>query len=476
MTEVGNKVGNKVKTMDVKTIVPELCEYTDEQEWFEFKVNWFEPQALGEYVSAMSNAAAYHRRKYAFFVWGVNNDTHEIEGTDFNQYCEYRKEPYQNYLARNLSPSLSFSFEEDEIDGNRVVMLVIPAAVEIPTAFNGSRYIRIGSSKCNLKDYPKREVELFKILSNRVETIETMPAKYKDLTFSKLFGYYGSKGIVLNKKTFIKNLGLKNEDGEFNLMAQLLSDNSHIPLRVSIFEGKTKGSNLFSVREFGNNCLLYTLDELLRYGDVLNLIQADERDRVVERKEVPLFDNKAFREAVINAVLHNLWVSGNEPMISVFSDRIEILSRGTIPPSQTMEGFYLGESVPVNEKLSEIFLQLHISEKSGRGVPKITEVYGRDAFTFRENSIVVTIPFTRIREDQVGNKVGNELGNKKPLNARRKKILAEMRDNPNVTTAELHVLLGISETAVENNINYLRENGYIERIGAKKNGYWKVLK
>lgn len=49
---------------------------------------------------------------------------------------------------------------------------------------------------------------------------------------------------------------------------------------------------LFSVREFGNNCLLYSLDELLRYGDVLNLIQTDEQDRVVERKEVPLFDNK----------------------------------------------------------------------------------------------------------------------------------------------------------------------------------------
>lgn len=259
------------------------------------------------------------------------------------------------------------------------------------------------------------------------------------------------------------------------MMAQLLSDDSHIPLRVSIFEGKTKGSNLFSVREFGNNCLLYTLDELLRYGDVLNLIQADERERVVERKDVPLFDNKAFREAVINAVLHNQWVSGNEPMISVFSDRIEILSRGTIPPAQKMEGFYLGESVPVNEKLSEIFLQLHLSEKSGRGVPKITEVYGKDAFTFRENSIVVTIPFMRIREQQVGNKVRNDVGNKKPLNARRKKIIAEMRDNPNVTTAELHTMLGISETAVENNITFLKDNGYIERVGAKKNGYWKVL-
>lgn len=461
--------------MDVKKIVPDLCKYKDEQEWFEFKENWFEPVALGEYVSALSNAAAYHHRKYAFFVWGVNNDTHVIEGTDFNQYRDYKKEPYQNYLARNLSPSLNFKFDEGTIDGKRVVLLTVPAATELPTAFNDNRYIRIGSSKCNIRDYPKREVELFRILSSRVETIETMPARYQDLTFSKLFGYYGSKGIVLNEKTFIKNLGLKNENGEFNMMAQLLSDNSHIPLRVSIFDGKTKGSNLFSVREFGNNCLLYTLDELLRYGDVLNIIQADERERVVERKDIPLFDNKAFREAIINAVLHNQWTSGNEPMISVFSDRIEILSRGTIPPAQTMEGFYLGESVPVNKKLSEIFLQLHISEKSGRGVPKITEVYGKNAFIFRENSIVVTIPFTRIQDQKVGNKVGKKVGNKKPLNANREKIIAEMRDNPNITTSQLHVILGISETAVGNNITFLKENGYIERIGAKRGGYWKVL-
>ena len=106
-----------------------------------------------------------------------NNDTHEIEGTDFNQYCEYKKEPYQNYLARNLSPSINFAFDEDVIDGNRVVMLTIPAAEDIPTAFNTERYIRIGSSKVNLKDYPKREIELFKILSGMVETIETLPAK-----------------------------------------------------------------------------------------------------------------------------------------------------------------------------------------------------------------------------------------------------------------------------------------------------------
>ena len=52
--------------------------------------------------------------------------------------------------------------------------------------------------------------------------------------------------------------------------------------------------------------------------------EADERNRVVERKEDMLFDEGAFREAIINAFLHNLWVTGNEPMFAVYEDWIEI--------------------------------------------------------------------------------------------------------------------------------------------------------
>ena len=103
---------------------------------------------------------------------------------------------------------------------------------------------------------------------------------------------------------------------------------------------------MYSIREFGYQCILYMLDEVLRYGDVLNILQADEKDRIVERKDVPLFENDAFREAVINAFVHNKWVTENEPMITVFSDRIEILSRGILPPEQTLEGFFRGESFP----------------------------------------------------------------------------------------------------------------------------------
>ena len=93
-------------------------------------------------------------------------------------------------------------------------------------------------------------------------------------------------------------------------------------------------------------------------------------------------------------------------MFTGFRDRIEILSRGDLPSKQTVEGFFSGESVPVNQKLSDIFLQLQISERSGRGVPKKTELYGEDCIELRENSIVVTILFERL-ETKVDVSVGN---------------------------------------------------------------------
>ena len=118
---------------------------------------------------------------------------------------------------------------------------------------------------------------------------------------------------------------------------------------------------------------------------------------------------------------------------------------------------------------------MRISDKSGRGVPKIIENYSKDAFEFRENSIVVTIPFNKNRK--VGNEIGNTLvaTRKHGLNDTRKRILSEMRHNPNITKAELVIIIGVSDTAIDNNIRYLKNNGYLERIGSNKDGYWKVV-
>lgn len=65
--------------------------------------------------------------------------------------------------------------------------------------------------------------------------------------------------------------------------------------------------------------------------------------------------------------------------------------------------------------------------------------------------------------------------NRPPLNARRQAIILEMSQNPYVTKPKLADKLGVSATAIDNNISFLRKNGYIERVGKAKGGYWKIL-
>ena len=462
---------------DLKLIIKQLISYKSEHEWFEFKENWYDANGIGEYISSLSNTAALLGKENAYLIWGVNNDTHKLTNTTFNFHKNVKNEPLEHFLARLIMPDINFHFKELKINDNRIVVLTIPAAKQVPTSFNSVRYLRIGSSKVNLNKYPERESQLFDILRNGLPTIENTEAYSQELTYRKLFLNYEDKGIVLRKNNFKKNLGLLTKNGKYNLLAQLLSDNSQIPIRVSIFSGKSKSDPLYSVKEFGNSCLLLSLDKVLEYGDVINIMQADERNRIIERKEISLFNQDAFREAIVNAFVHNLWVNGNAPMINVYSDRIEILSRGTLAPTQTISGFYLGESVPVNRKLSDIFLQLHISERSGRGVPKITSVYGKNAFEFRETSIVVTIPFDKISTkvvDKTVDKTVDKVVDK--LNDIQKNIIKEIQNNSHITQPQLTEILNVGKTTIQTNISFLKKNGYIKRIGSNKNDYWKILK
>lgn len=57
-----------VNMSNVIEIINELRAYDSEHEWFEFKENWYKPDELGEYISALSNSAAYEGKKQAYFV------------------------------------------------------------------------------------------------------------------------------------------------------------------------------------------------------------------------------------------------------------------------------------------------------------------------------------------------------------------------------------------------------------------------
>ena len=104
------------------------------------------------------------------------------------------------------------------------------------------------------------------------------------------------------------------------------------------------------------------------------------------------------------------------------------------------------------------FVQLHISEKTGRCIPKIIEVYGKEPIDISDDTILVTILFNRV--NKVGDKVGNKVGNKN-LNISQIKVLAEIRNNPNITKPELMVKCDLGKTSIDNIISFLRKNNII---------------
>ncbi len=448
-------------------IFENLVTFKDEYEWLDFKENWFSKDGIGEYISALSNGAALCGKEFGYIVWGIKDATKEIVGTTINFDKDIDGEPYKYYLARKLEPSIAFEVHTFLYNEKRIVMLIIPASKSIKTKFNGIDYIRIGSSKEKLNKYPEYEIRLNNILLNGFPTIVNMPSPdyAQDLTFQKLFVYYASKGIILREDSFEKTLKFRTKDGLYNIMAYILSDQNNIPMRVSVFSGTDKASPLYSVKEFGNTCIFYTIDKILEYGDTINIIQADERNRITTRKDIPLFDFDVYREAILNAFIHNKWLTLNAPAITIFTDRIEILSHGGLAIDQDIEGFYSGSSLPVNEILATLFLQLRISERSGRGVPKIISVYGKNSIKIEKNRITVIIPFNKIDVNEfhiVSNKTEDL-------------ILKLIRDNPNITIAQLMIKTNLSEPGIKKNLKKLREKNLIKRIGAKKDGYWEII-
>ena len=75
----------------------------------------------------------------------------------------------------------------------------------------------------------------------------------------------------------------------------------------------------------------------------------------------------------------------------------------------------------------------------------------------------MTIQLNRINENK---KVGN-----KNLNNSQIKVLAEIRNNSNVTKQQLMNLCELSKTSINNIISTLKKLGYNERIGFNKTGY-----
>ncbi len=63
------------------SLISELRQQPSESDWFEFKENYANPEAIGEYLSALGNGAALKTKELVYVVWGIREGTQEVVGT-----------------------------------------------------------------------------------------------------------------------------------------------------------------------------------------------------------------------------------------------------------------------------------------------------------------------------------------------------------------------------------------------------------
>lgn len=329
-------------------------------------------------------------------------------------------------------------------------------------------FIRIGTSNRSMTE-EQIEKGLIDALDRQERSLVDVPCLNQELTFDTLKLYLKNNKMHVNEKTFNINYHLVTQEGKYNKMAFLLADENDISIKVAVFKGNDK-TKFVKRNEYGFKCLLAAVDKVLDYCDTINDTYVEVGAGV--RKEKKMFNMDAFKEAWINACVHNSWLEGTPPAVYLFDSRLEIVSIGGIPKTMTKEQFLSGQSNPVNDELMRVFMACGLVEQSGHGVPLVVEEYGESAYHFEGNFIKVVIPF-----DKKGFSFENQnIDYEGKLSKTQEAILGFLRIEPNATVQLMMAEFSMSDSGVRKNLKILQEKGYIRRAGSRKTGYWEIIK
>lgn len=424
-------------------------------------------KGITEEVCAFANASG------GVVLIGVD-DANNIKGLTIDNS---KRSAIQNSI-KEISPSLRCDFYIVEVDGLNVAVIEVPSGQNKPYVLSGAIYVRQGPNSQKLTTVEEMR-DFFqqsgKIYFDDASCLEA--DKDKDISKENIDTFRFEAGLVNNTsdEQLFTNLKLITNEGYLkNGTVLFFASNpeqffENAVIRCVMFDGIDKRYIIDDKIMTGTLYQQYQ-KSMIWVKSKLDVRYEIESEGGKPRKELWEIPETAFKETIINSLAHrDYYDKGARITIEVFDDRVEISNPGGLISAVPRNEFGK-RSASRNPLIFGLFERMRLVEQIGSGIARIRDVMKDEGLTPPEFSIdgMFTVTLRRPFDfNKWVNKWVNNLSEKQIL------ILTAIHHNPNIKKLELQQLADFSATAVDNNIDVLKEAGLLEREGTK-GGFWIV--
>lgn len=252
-------------------------------------------------------------------------------------------------------------------------------------------------------------------------------------------------------KDILKTLELYSDQNGFNNAAALLADSNHFK-GIDIIRFGDSIDEIMERKTFENISILSQMEQSIQ---MFHQYYRYEKIEGMERKSVDKIPEKAFREAVANALVHRMWDIPASIKISMYPDKIEISSPGGLPAGLSEDEYLNGQiSLLRNPIIGNVFFRLKYIEKFGTGIMRINYAYKnilvKPEYRIFSNSIRIILPV--IKSDY-------------KLNEAEKRLINILTDNGSMTRNEVEKAAEMEKSKTIRILNGLIDKNIIQKKG-----------
>ena len=307
----------------------------------------------------LKTVSAFSNYDGGTILFGVDDDGNIKGLPDVKQACL----DIENKINDSITPQPDYTLEIQNND--QTIKLTVKSGLQKPYLYKSKAYKRNDTATIEVDTLEFSRL----VLDGKNIRFEELPCKDQELSFEILHRKLKETVRIENfDKDTLKTLNLYDDVNGFNNAAGILADKNHFPgidivkfgENISIIQKRSTFENV-SVLEVYEKAI-----EVFRDYYQYEVIQG------ADRKKMEKIPEAAFREAIANALIHRVWDVDSQIRVSMFDDRIEIVSPGGLPSGITEEEYLFGKlSVLRNRNLANVFYRLGFVEIFGTGIRSV---------------------------------------------------------------------------------------------------------